>query len=73
MGNSDNSDVGMMVLSMGAILGIIGFILLVFFAVVNPSVQPGTSPIQLQKVYASVGFIALGLILVFTGAFISKR
>jgi hypothetical protein len=73
MGESDNPDIGMLVLSMGAILAIIGFILFLFFVVVNPSVQPGTSPIQFQKVYASVGFIILGLILIFSGAFISKR
>jgi hypothetical protein len=73
MDDSDKPDIGMLVTSIGVILAIIGFILVVVFAVVNPSVHPGTTPIQIQKVYASVGFIILGLILIPIGAFISKR
>ena len=73
MVDSDNPDIGMLVTSIGVILAIIGFILFVIFAVVNPSVHPGTTPIQIQKVYASVGFIILGLILTTLGVFISKR
>ncbi len=73
MVDSDNADFGILVVSVGAILAIIGFILLVFFAVVNPSVQPGATPIQIQKVYTSVGFIIFGVILVPVGDFISKR
>ena len=73
MDDSDKPDIGMLVISMGVILAIIGFILFLIFAVVNPSVHPGSTPIQIQKVYASVGFIILGLILIPIGAFISKR
>jgi len=73
MVGSDNADFGMLVVSVGVILAIIGFILFLIFAVVNPSVHPGSTPIQIQKVYASVGFIILGLILIPIGAFISKR
>ena len=73
MVDSDNPDIGMLVTSIGVILAIIGFILFLIFAVVNPSVHPGTTPIQIQKVYASVGFIIFGLILIPIGAFISKR
>ena len=73
MVDSDNPDIGMLVTSIGVILAIIGFILFVIFAVVNPSVHPGTTPIQIQKVYAAVGFIIFGLILIPIGAFISKR
>ena len=73
MVDSDNPDIGMLVTSIGVILAVIGFILFVIFAVVNPSVHPGTTPIQIQKVYASVGFIILGLILTTLGVFISKR
>ena len=73
MVNSDNSDIGMMVTSIGVILAIIGFVLVVFFAVFNPSVHPGTTPIQIQKVYASVGFLVFGLVLIPVGDFISKR
>ena len=73
MVDSDNPDIGMLVTSIGVILAIIGFILFLIFAVVNPSVHPGTTPIQIQKVYAAVGFIILGLILIPIGAFISKR
>ena len=71
--DSDNADMGMLVTSIGLILAVIGFILLVIFAVLNPSVHPGTTPIQIQKVFASVGFIILGLILTTIGTFISKR
>ena len=73
MVDSDNPDIGMLVTSIGVILAIIGFILFLIFAVVNPSVHPGSTPIQIQKVYASVGFIILGLILIPIGAFVSKR
>jgi len=73
MVDSDNPDFGMLVASIGVILAIIGFILFVIFAVVNLSVHPGTTPIQIQKVYASVGFIVLGLILIPVGDFVSKR
>jgi len=72
MDDSDKPDIGMLVTSMGMVLAIVGFILFVFFVVVNPSVQPGTTPIQFQKVYASVGFIILGLILTTMGVFISR-
>lgn len=71
--DSDNPDIGMLVTSIGLILAIIGFILFLIFAVVNPSVHPGSTPIQIQKVYAAVGFIILGLILTTIEAFISKR
>jgi len=64
---------GMLVTSIGVILAVIGFILLVIFAVLNPSVHPGTTPIQIQKVYASIGVIVFGLILIPIGAFILKR
>ncbi len=73
MDDSDKPDIGMLVTSIGVILAIIGFILVVVFAVVNPSVHPSSTPIQIQKGYASVGFIILGLILIPIGAFISKR
>jgi hypothetical protein len=73
MVDSDNPDIGMLVTSIGVILAIIGFILFLIFAVFNPSLHPGTAPIQIQKVYASVGFIILGLILTILGVFISKR
>ncbi len=73
MDDSDNPDMGMLVTSIGVILAIIGFILVVIFAVVNPSVHPGTTPIQIQNVYTAVGFIIFGLILTAFGVFISKR
>ena len=73
MVDSDNQDIGMLVTSVGVILAIIGFILILIFAVVNPTVHPSTTPIQIQKIYASVGFIILGLILTTIGVFISKR
>ena len=73
MVDSDNPDLGTLVTSIGVILAIIGVILLVIFAVVNPSVHPGTTPIQIQKVYTSVGFLILGLILILIGAFISEK
>jgi hypothetical protein len=73
MVDSDNADMGMLVTSIGVILAVIGFILLVIFAVLNPSVHPGTTPIQIQKVYASIGVIVFGLILIPIGAFILKR
>ena len=73
MVDSGNPDIGMLVASIGVILAIIGFILLVIFTALNPSVHPGTTPIQIQKVYASVGFIVLGLIIIPSGDFISKR
>ena len=72
MVDSDNPDIGMLVTSRGVILAIIGFILFLIFAVVNPSLHSG-APIQIQKVYAGVGFIIFGLILIPIGAFISKR
>ena len=73
MVDSDNADLGMLVTSIGVILAIIGFILLVIFAVLNPSVHPGTTPIQIQKVYTSIGFIVFGLILISVRAFFSKK
>jgi hypothetical protein len=73
MVDTDNPDIGMLVASLGVVLAIIGFVLFVFFAVVNPSVQPGTSPIQIQKVYTAAGFLIFGLILTYIGDFISKR
>ena len=73
MVDSDNPDLGMLVTPIGVILAIIGFILLLIFAVINPSVHPGTTPIQIQKVYTAVGFIILGLILIPIGDIISKR
>jgi len=73
MVDSDNADMGMLVTSIGVILAVIGFILLVIFAVLNPSVHPGTTPFQIQKVYASIGVIVFGLILIPIGAFILKR
>lgn len=73
MVDSDSADVGTMVTALGVVLAVIGFILFVYFVVVNPSVQPGTSPIQIQKVYTSAGFIIFGLILAYIGVFISKR
>ncbi|HYA77303.1 MAG TPA: hypothetical protein VEF91_01145 [Verrucomicrobiae bacterium] len=73
MVDSDNADLGMLVTSIGVILAIIGFILLVIFAVLNPSVHPGTTPIQIQKVYTSIGFIVFGFILMLIGDFISKK
>ena len=73
MVGSDNADIGTLVTSLGVVLAVIGFILFVFFAVVNPSVQPRSSPIQIQKVYTSAGFIIFGLILTYVGVFISKR
>ncbi len=39
MVDSDNPDIGMLVTSIGVILAIIGFILFLIFAVVNPSVH----------------------------------
>ena len=73
MVGSDNADIGTLVTALGVVLAIIGFILLVYFAVVNPSVQPGTSPIQIQKVFTATGFIIFGLILTYIGVYISKR
>jgi hypothetical protein len=63
----------MLVISIGVILAVIGFVLFLIFAVVNPSVHPGSTPIQIQKVYAAVGFIIFGLVLIPIGDFISKR
>jgi hypothetical protein len=71
--DSDNADIGTLVTSLGVVLAIIGFILFVFFAVVNPSVQPGATPIQIQKVFTSVEFIIFGFIFTYIGVFISKR
>ncbi|MGA3289272.1 MAG: hypothetical protein ABSD42_03410 [Candidatus Bathyarchaeia archaeon] len=73
MVDSDNPDFGMLVISIGVILAVIGFVLFLIFAVVNPSVHPGSTPIQIQKVYAAVGFIIFGLVLIPIGDFISKR
>jgi preprotein translocase subunit SecD len=73
MEDSDKPDVGLLVTSMGVILVIIGFVLVAVFVFVNPSIHPGTTPIQTQKVYAAVGLTILGLILTTVGAFISKR
>jgi len=73
MDDSDKPDIGMLVTSIGVILAIIGFILFVIFAVVNPAPNSSSTLIQFQKVYASVGFIILGLVLTTIGVFISKR